>query len=104
MNSPSPISSNTEPTHFPESDETEPAGKDRDREGLPAGFRMRNAHYVDQLENTPRPALKSLAPTAIEGEALRDVPDSLVTSIRKHGVLEPLIVQQTLRGRHYRLI
>src|SRR4051812_49005275 len=65
---------------------------------------MRNAHYLDQLETPPRPTLKSLAIASIDSEALRDLPESLVASIRKHGVLEPLVVQQTPRGKHYRLI
>jgi len=99
---PTPISSDNDSTDFGETDETEPAGKQR--EGLPADFRMRNAHYVDQLETTPRPALKSLAVSAIDGEALRDASESLVASARRHGVLEPLVVQQAPRGRHYRLI
>src|SRR4051812_3501704 len=87
---------------FGETDAAQPAGEPR--EGLPAGFRMRNAHYVDQLEAIPRPALKLLALSAIDDEGRPGAPDSLVASIRKHGVLEPLIVQQRPRGRHYTLI
>src|SRR3954463_153251 len=101
-NPPTPFSSDNDPTELSEIDETEPAGKPR--EGLPSSFRMRNAHYVDQLETPPRPTLKSLAIASIDSEALRDLPESLVASIRKHGVLEPLVVQQTPRGKHYRLI
>lgn len=103
MNSPTPLSSGNEPTDFPDlTDDTNATGKPR--EGLPAGFKMRNAHYVDQLETAPRPTLKSLQVSVIDGEALRDANETLVASVRQHGVLEPLVVQQTPRGRHYRLI
>ena len=103
MNSPTPLSSSNDSTDFPDlTDESDAAGKQR--EGLPSGFKMRNAHYVDQLETAPRPSLKSLQVSAIDGEALREAPEALIASVRKHGVLEPLVVQQTPRGRHYRLI
>lgn len=96
MNPPSPLSDDD--ADFGDLiDDAEPAPR---REGLPATFRMRNAHYVDQLETPPRPALKALAISTIESETLRDAPASLIASIRKHGLLEPLLVQQTLRGRH----
>ena len=102
MNSPTPFSSSNDPSDFPEIDESESQPQ---REGLPSGFRMRaNAHYVDQLETPPAPALKPVATSAIEAEGLTDAPDHLVNSIRKHGVIEPLLVQLDPRGRHYRLI
>ncbi len=104
MNSPSPLSSGDDAADFGDLiDDAEPEHSDK-REGLPASFRMRNAHYVDQLETPPRPALKVLAVSTIETETLRDAPESLIASIRTHGLLEPLLVQQSLRGRHYRLI
>jgi len=101
MNPPSPLAGNPAADFDDPIDEAEPSGK---REGLPADFRMRNAHYVDQLETPPRPVLKPLAIDTIDAGTLRDTPTSLIESIRKYGVLEPLLVQQSLRGRHYRLI
>jgi len=104
MNPPSPLSSSDDTADFGDLIDDADAAEPGKREGLPASFRMRNAHYVDQLETPPRPALKLLAVATIETETLRDVPESLIASIRKHGVLEPLLVQHSLRGRHYRLI
>jgi len=101
MNPPNPLS-NDDADFGDLIDDAEPAAK---REGLPDNFRMRNAHYVDQLESPPRPMLKALAISTIETETQRDdAPESLIASIRKHGLLEPLLVQQSFRGRHYRLI
>lgn len=65
------------------------------REGLPPGFRMRaDAHYVEQLE-APRPAMQ-LAALALD---LLDVTPAtptraLVESIRRHGLIEPVLVQR----------
>ena len=103
MNSPTPLSSSNHPAdpEFPELDEAESPK----REGLPSNFRMRaSAHYVDQLESPPRPTLRALAIAVIETDSLADAPEPLVTSIRTHGVLEPLLVQADARGRQYRLI
>ncbi len=73
----------------------------RSREGLPPGFRMRNdAHYVDEL--TAAPAIRQIA----VGEIDRDPDaggsefplDALIESIRRAGVLQPLLVASR-RGR-----
>ena len=103
MNTPTPFSTNSDDTELNDlNDDAESSGK---REGLPAGFRMRaNAHYVDQLETTPRPALRPVAISAIESETLRDPPEQLTASVRKHGILQPLLVQHDPRGRQYRLL
>jgi hypothetical protein len=102
MNSPTPFSSSNDPTDFPEIDEPDSQPQ---REGLPAGFRMRaSAHYVDQLETPPGPTLRAVATSTIEADGLSDAPEHLVNSIRKHGVVEPLLVQLDPRGRQYRLI
>ena len=68
------------------------------REGLPPAFRMRaDAHYVEQLDApTPAVTIQYIAVHAID---VNDVPaadalPSLVESIKRHGVLEPLIVQR----------
>jgi hypothetical protein len=75
------------------------------REGLPPTYRMRaDAHYVDELDT---PAISSpvrLVDAKII-EARHEGPppaDAFVESIRRHGVLQPLIVQS--RGGRYRLI
>jgi hypothetical protein len=102
MNSPTPFSSDNDPTEFPELDDTESPSR---REGLPAGYRMRaSAHYVDQLETPPRPTLRTIPIASIETDSLPDAPDHLVHSMRTHGVVEPLLVQVDSRGRQYRLI
>jgi hypothetical protein len=103
LNSPTPFSSsNDDPTDLSELDDTESQPK---REGLPSGFRMRaSSHYVDQLETPLRPTLRSVAVAVIETDSVPDAPESLVTSIRAHGLVEPLLVQVDPRGRQYRLI
>ena len=67
------------------------------REGLPPTFRMRaDAHYVDWLDASPPPArMELIAIGKIERRdgAQPDPPVDLVESIRRHGVLQPLIVQ-----------
>lgn len=102
MNPSTPFSTNSDDTELNDlNDDGEPAK----REGLPAGFRMRaNAHYVDQLETPPCPALRPVAIAAIESETLRDAPEQLIVSVRRHGLLQPLIVQHDPRGRQYRLL
>lgn len=68
----------------------------RPREGLPAGFRMRHdAHYVDEL--TTRAAalsIRQVPVTEIEGDAAAPSPtlDALVDSIKRFGLLQPLLV------------
>lgn len=76
------------------------------REGLPSGFRMRaDAHYVESLEApTPAVTVQYIAVRAIDtndGTAV-EAPPQLVASIKRHGVLEPLIVQRNNGG--YRTI
>jgi hypothetical protein len=76
------------------------------REGLPPGFRMRaEPHYVETLDAPPGPSLQSLDVNAIETTASEPVAPAvaLVESVRTHGLLQPLLVQPTGRGR-YRLI
>src|SRR5688500_10401690 len=76
------------------------------RDGLPAGFSMRaEPHYVETLDAPPGPSLQSLDVNAIETTASEPVAPAvaLVESVRTHGLLQPLLVQPTGRGR-YRLI
>lgn len=67
------------------------------REGLPPTFRMRaDAHYVDWLDASPPPArMELIAMGRLErhDSAQPEPPAVLVESIRRHGVLQPLIVQ-----------
>lgn len=75
------------------------------REGLPPSYRMRaDAHYVDQLAAPTSQPVHLIAIDTIDSGA--DTPDTpiraLVDSIRRHGVLEPLLVQQ--RDRRHRLL
>jgi ParB/RepB/Spo0J family partition protein len=79
------------------------------REGLPSHYRMRaDAHYVDQLTGRV-PATRELLldarsidggplPEAVASSGLND----LAESIRKHGVLQPLLVRRVDSG--YRII
>jgi hypothetical protein len=73
------------------------------REGLPPTYRMRaDAHYVDALmSRSPAGRDEHVAVTAIEppGDVDEDSLTDLVESIRRHGVLQPLIVQKR-KGRH----
>jgi ParB/RepB/Spo0J family partition protein len=74
------------------------------REGLPSAYRMRaDSHYVEQLDSLPASTLTLLEPKAIEirGDAPQPAAD-FVESIKRHGVLQPLLVQT--RGGRYRLI
>jgi ParB-like chromosome segregation protein Spo0J len=71
------------------------------REGLPADYRMRNEHYVDELIAAGRmPQLRLVPVSKIEchvpnaGEGL----EGLVDSIQEFGVLQPLLVRRD-RGR-----
>ena len=73
------------------------ADRGGEREGLPRGYRMRaDAHYVDQLESPVPPVIRSLAVAQIE---CTDLPpaghvDALTRSIRKLGVLQPLLIRR----------
>jgi hypothetical protein len=67
------------------------------REGLPPAFRMRaDAHYVEQLDAaSPTITVQYVAVHAIDvSDAPADVLPELVDSIKRYGVLEPLVVQR----------
>ena len=74
------------------------------REGLPPAYRMRaDAHYVEQLDAPASPSVRLIDARTIEvrGEEPRPAA-SFVESIKRHGVLQPILVQT--RGGRYRLI
>ena len=73
----------------------------REREGLPADYRMRhNEHYVDELVAAgSMPQLRLVAASEIEGAtASTESLVGLIDSIQAYGVLQPLLV----RRRHGR--
>ena len=92
---------------FDESDTSEP--RRPFREGLPPAFRMRaDAHYVEQLDAAaPALTIQYVATHAIDVSDApgADVRPALAESIKRHGILEPLIVQRnngtyrTISGR-----
>jgi hypothetical protein len=99
----------TEPAQTHDLDDIFPkVPKPPEREGLPAGFRMRaDAHYVEVLDSPPGPSLRLLDVNAIDTSSVPAAPPqpALVESVRQHGVLQPLLVQQhTGPGGRYRLI
>jgi hypothetical protein len=76
------------------------------REGLPSNYRMRaDAHYVEQLSGRSSAqtihllSVKTLA-TSKSGSATPS--DELIASIRRHNVLQPLLIQR--HGGRYRVI
>jgi hypothetical protein len=78
------------------------------REGLPPGYRMRHdAHYVERLSEPAVPQVQLIQVKDIDGArpnaaaAARDLAP-LVSSIRRFGLLQPLLVRR-LNG-HYKLI
>ena len=75
------------------------------REGLPPAFRMRaDSHYVEQLDSAPSsPSVRLIEARTIEvrGDDPRPAP-SFIESIKRHGVLQPILVQT--RGGRYKLI
>ena len=77
----------------------------RSREGLPPAFRMRHSrHYVEQvMGDAPIRTVKEIAVADIDtpSDDPADVQD-LEQSIRRLGVLEPLLVSQ--HGKRYRVI
>ena len=89
-------SSRFEPAQADSFDDVAPARPFR--EGLPIGFRMRaDAHYVESLEAlTPAVTVQHIAVQAIDtiDGAVVEAPPHLVASIKRYGVLEPLIVQR----------
>ena len=74
------------------------------REGLPASFRMRaDAHYVEQLDaRAPVTTVQLVAVHAIDCGDSRPVEPSpaLIESIKRHGVLEPLVLQRSGGAYH----
>jgi hypothetical protein len=67
------------------------------REGLPAAFRMRaDAHYVEQLDGAlPAVTIQHIAVHVIDvSDSPADAIPALVELIKRHGVLEPLVVQR----------
>jgi hypothetical protein len=76
------------------------------REGLPPGFRMRaDSHYIDHLDShVPSTPLRMIDTHAIAmGHQAMDLPSpEFVDSIRRHGVLQPLIVMN--RSGEYHVI
>ncbi len=67
------------------------------REGLPPAFRMRaDAHYVELLDGaTPAVTVQYVAAHVIDvSDAPADVLPGLVESIKRFGVLEPLVIQR----------
>jgi hypothetical protein len=83
-----------------------PARVEREREGLPPGYRMRaDAHYVEQLSaRSGDQPLRFIAIEEIEaaGPFITDDLQPLVQSIAVHGIVQPLIVRRD--GDGYRLI
>lgn len=66
------------------------------REGLPSSYRMRaEGHYVDLLASrSSGPRDRTIAAHKLISNASAESSDALVESIRRHGVLQPLIVQE----------
>lgn len=86
-------------------DEIDRPAPSRAREGLPPSYRMRaDAHYVDHLESRQSAEHEWLDPAVIDAPAPGDdgALGELVDSIRRFGVLQPLLVQN--RDGRYRLI
>jgi len=77
----------------------------RAREGLPPSYRMRaDSHYIDHLESRQSAGHEWLDPAVIDAPSANDDGGlgELVDSIRRFGVLQPLLVQN--RDGRYRLI
>ncbi len=68
------------------------------REGLPPRYRMRaDRHYVDLLSSQASPRRdRSLPVSTLDAPAVSDVPAlvPLIDSVRQHGILQPLLVQE----------
>lgn len=71
------------------------------REGLPPGYRMRaDPHYVDLLAaRSSAGRERPLLIQSIDAPLVADPPPALVDSIKRDGLLQPLLVQQR-DGRH----
>lgn len=75
------------------------------REGLPPAYRMRaDQHYVEELDALPSsPPVRLIDTRTIEVRGEEPKPAaSFVDSIKRHGILQPILVQT--RGGRYRLI
>jgi len=86
-------------------DEIDRPAPSRAREGLPPSYRMRaDSHYVDHLESRRSAEHEWLDPAVIDAPSPGDdgALGELVDSIRRFGVLQPLLVQN--RDGRYRLI
>lgn len=83
-------------------DEYGPDSTPRIREGLPPTYRMRaDTHYVEQLDaRAAGPMLQSLRIAAIDISAtqLPEAIPALVESVKRHGILQPLLVQRRNGG------
>lgn len=93
------IVSSTSSDSFSSFNETDPPPETARgfREGLPPAFRMRaDAHYVEELDGaSPTITVQYVGVHAIDvSDAPADVLPELVESIKRHGVLEPLVVQR----------
>lgn len=67
-----------------------------EREGLPRNFRMRaDRHYIDQLTaaSAGQP-VRMFAIDRIKGDATDDDVRPLIDSIRRHGIVHPLLVRR----------
>jgi len=74
------------------------------REGLPPNYRMRaDTHYVEQLDTNHPSPVRFIEARSIDvrGDEPR-VSAPFVESIRRHGILQPILVQP--RGGRFRLI
>jgi len=107
-----PAARGASPEHTAPQDPDEPIDEDpepeeppRAREGLPPGYRMRaDAHYVEQLVTRRHAEPVELIPIGrIDGpHPTSGTLEPLVSSIARHGILQPLIVRRH-EGR-YQLI
>jgi hypothetical protein len=97
-----PFTPTARPDVFLDVDEVDPpeagdATRPFQREGLPAGFRMRHdAHYVDQLTGRAGAPQVRLIPLGdIDASRIVDADETgpLARSIARHGVLQPLLVR-----------
>jgi ParB-like nuclease domain len=92
------VASDSSDSFTPFTDTETPADSGRAiREGLPPAFRMRaDAHYVEHLDGaTPAVTVQYVAAHVIDvSDAPTEVLPGLVESIKRYGVLEPLVVQR----------
>lgn len=93
-----PLADDLPPSRTPVDDADEEGGRPAAREGLPPRYRMRaDRHYVDLLSSHAAPRRdRSLPVSAFDAPAISDVPAlvPLIDSVRHHGILQPLLVQE----------